>query len=74
MRMLSKKDFSAGKLETLKGYRSRITVVTVNGEVQTTEEAQVYAMIFIFSSLCNWPRTLLTCCPLANSAKRHGYT
>ena len=42
MHMLSEKDLSSGELETLKRSRSPITVEKANGEVQTTEEAQVY--------------------------------
>ena len=45
MHVLSKKDLSLGGLETLKRSRSSITVVTANEEVQTNEEAQVYANV-----------------------------
>ena len=40
--MLSKKDFSSEELETLRRSRTTTTVVTVNGEVLTSEETQVY--------------------------------
>ena len=41
MRMLSKKDLSSDELDTLRRSRNPITVVTVQGEVQTNEEVQV---------------------------------
>ena len=42
MHTLSKKELSSEELETLRRPRNSTTVVTVNGEVQTNEEAQVY--------------------------------
>ena len=42
MHMLSKKNLSSAEMDTLKRSRTPVTVVTGNGEVQTTEEAQVY--------------------------------
>ena len=42
MHMLSKKDWSPDKMETLLRSRNPTTVVTANGEVQTNEEAQEY--------------------------------
>ena len=42
MQMLSKEDLSSAVLETLRKSMIPTTVVTANGEVQTTEEAQVY--------------------------------
>ena len=42
MHMLSKKDWSSNKMETLLRSRNTTTVVTANGEVQTIEEIQVY--------------------------------
>ena len=41
MHMFSKKDLSSGELDTLERSGFSTTVVTVNGEVQTNEEAQV---------------------------------
>ena len=69
MHVLSKQDLSSGELETLKRSRSPITVVTVNGEVQTNEEAQVYVHDLHISSLCSCLRILLPYGPLANFAK-----
>ena len=42
MHMLSKKDVSSAEQETLQTSRSPTTVNTANGEVQTSEEAEVY--------------------------------
>ena len=42
MHMLSKKDSSSAELDTLRKSRNPTTVVTANGKVQTSEEAQVY--------------------------------
>ena len=42
MHTISKKDLSSGELDTPKGSKTSITVVTANGEVETSEEAQVY--------------------------------
>ena len=42
MHMLSKKDFSSAELETLQKSRNPTVVITTNGEVQTSEEAQGY--------------------------------
>ena len=42
MHMLGKKDVSLDELETLRKSRNSATVITANGEVQTSEEAQVF--------------------------------
>ena len=42
MQMISKKDLNSAELETLTTSKSPTTVITVNGEVQTHEEATVY--------------------------------
>ena len=42
MHMISKKDLNSAELETVTTSRSSTTVFTVNGEVQTHEEATVY--------------------------------
>ena len=42
MHLISKKDFSSAKLETVTTSRSPTTVITANGQVQTHEEATVY--------------------------------
>ena len=39
--MVSKKDLTSAKLETMRMSRNRTTVMTANGEVQTREEATV---------------------------------
>ena len=40
--MVSKKDLNSAELETMRTSGSPTTVMTVNGEVQTREEATVY--------------------------------
>ena len=42
MHMLSKKVLSSAELDTLRKSRNPTTVITANGKVQTSEEAQVY--------------------------------
>ena len=42
VRMLSEKDSSSRELDTLRISRNPTTVITANGEVETSEEAQVY--------------------------------
>ena len=42
MHMVSNKDLKTAELETVTTSRSPTTVITVNGEVQTHEEATVY--------------------------------
>ena len=46
MHMLSKKDLSSAEMDTLRRSKTPVTVVTANGEVQTTEEAQVFVHDF----------------------------
>ena len=49
MYMLSKKDLSSGELETPKGSRSSVTVLTTNGENQTTNFAESTITFVILS-------------------------
>ena len=42
MHMLSRKDLNSGELETCQKSRNPTTAIAANGEVQTSEEAQVY--------------------------------
>ena len=42
MHMLSRKDLSPAELGTLRKSRNPTTEITANGEVQTSEESQVY--------------------------------
>ena len=42
MHMVSKRDLNSADLETVRTSKSPTTVMTANGEVQTTEEATVY--------------------------------
>ena len=46
MHVVSKKTLNSAELETLRTSRSPTTVMTANGEVQTREEATVYAKQF----------------------------
>ena len=48
MHTMSKKDLSSGELDTPKRSKTSITVVTANGVVETSEEAQVYVNDFHF--------------------------
>ena len=43
MHMISKKDLNSAEMDTLTTSKSPTTVITANGEVQTHEEATVYA-------------------------------
>ena len=43
--MVSKRDVNSAELETMRTSRSPTTVMTVNGEVQTREEATVYVWL-----------------------------
>ena len=42
MRTLSRKDLNLAELETVRVSRNLTAVITANGEVQTSEEAQVH--------------------------------
>ena len=42
MHMMSTKDLSSDELDTLRRSRNPTVVLTANGEVQTSEEAQIY--------------------------------
>ena len=48
MHMPSKKSFELGRTGTLRKSRNPTRVITVDGEVQTSEEAQVYVHDFDF--------------------------
>ena len=50
MHMISKKVLNSAELETVTTSTSPTTVITANGEVQTNEEATVYARELDFSS------------------------
>ena len=49
MPMISKKDVNFAELETVTTSRSPTTVITADGEVQTSEEATVYVKELDFS-------------------------
>ena len=44
--MLSKKDLSSDKMNTLRRSKNPMTVLTVTGEVQINEDAQVFVQDF----------------------------
>ena len=72
--MISKKDLNSAELETVTASRSPMTVITVNGEVRTNEEAAVYVREFdIFLTmkvLENTPAVL----SLGQLCDEHGYS
>ena len=47
MHLLSRKELSSEEMNTLRRSRSSTVVVTTSEEVQTKEEAQVYAHLFV---------------------------
>ena len=51
MHMISKKDLNSAELETLTTSSCPTTVITVNGEVQTHEEATVFQGIGFFLTM-----------------------
>ena len=58
MHMLSKKDLSSDELElgTLRKSRNPTTVIAVNGEEQTSEEAQVF--VHDLEQSCHWANSV----------------
>ena len=66
MHMLRKKDISS-----LRKSRNLTTVITTNGEVQTSEEAQVYVHGLELFVRCNFSMTRLS---LGKLCEEHGYT
>ena len=48
MHMISKRDLNSAELETVTTSRSPMSVMTVNGEVQTHEEATVYVKELVY--------------------------
>ena len=49
MHMISKKDLSDAEMDILTKWCSLTIVITANGEVQTHEDATVYAKNWIYS-------------------------
>ena len=74
LHMLIKKDLSSDEMETLRRSRNSTTVVTVNGEVQSNDEAQVYAYdvdLFVTVQLLDDTPAVLS---LAKLCEEHDYT
>ena len=74
MHMLSKSDSSSDELDTLRRSRTPVTVKTANGEVQTTQEAQVYVHdldLFVRVQLLDNTPAVLS---LAKLCEEHGYS
>ena len=72
--MLSRKDLNSAELETVKVSKSPTTVVTANGEVQTTEEATVYVKeldLFVTVKLLDDTPAVLS---LGKLCEDHGYS
>ena len=74
MHMLSKKDLSSDEMETFRRLKNTTTVVTASGEVQTSEEAQVYVhdldLFVVVQVLDDTPTVLL----LGKLCEDHGYS
>ena len=74
MHMISEKDLNSAELETVTTSRSPTTVFTVNGEVQTNEEATVYVKeldIFLTMKVLEDTPAVLT---LGKHCDEHGYS
>ena len=74
MHMVSKKDLNSAELVTMRTSRSPTTVMTANGEVQTTEEATVYVQqldLFVKVVLREEIPAMLS---LGKLCEDHGYT
>ena len=74
MHMITKKDMNSAQLETVTTSRSPTTVKTVNGEVQTNEEATVYVTeldIFLTMKVFEDTPAVLS---LGKLCDEHGYS
>ena len=74
MHMLSEKDLSSAELDTLRKSRNPTTLITATGEVQTSEEAQVYVHdpdLFVTVRILGDTRAVLS---LGNLCEERGYT
>ena len=63
MHMLNKRDLNSAELETVRVSRTPVIVITVNGEVQTNEEAAVYVKefdLFVTAKLLQDTRAVLS--------------
>ena len=74
MYMVSKKDLNSAELETMRTPRSPTTIMTANGEVQTREDATVFAKqldLFVKVMLLEETPAVLS---LGKLCEDHGYT
>ena len=74
MHMVSKRDLNSAELETMRTSRSPTTVMTVNGEVQTREEATENVKeldLFVTVMLLDETPAVLS---LGKLCEDHGYT
>ena len=74
MKMVSKKDLNSAELEIMRTSRSPTTVMKANGEVQTREEATVFAKqldLFVKVMLLEETPAVLS---LGKICEDHGYT
>ena len=74
MHMLSKRDESSGELDSLRKSRIPTTVITANGEVQTSVEAQVYVhdlALFVTVQILDDTRAVLS---LGKLCEEHGFS
>ena len=72
--MVSKRDINCAELKTMRTSRSPTTVLTANGEVQTSEEATVYVKeldLFVTVMLLEEYPAVLS---LGKLCEDHGYT
>ena len=74
MHTLSKKELNSEELQTLRRPRNPTTVVTANGEVQTTEEAQVHVHDLDLFVTVQIPEGTLAILSLGKLCDEHGYT
>ena len=74
MHMLRRKDLNSAELDTVRPSRSPTKVITVNGEVQTNEEATVYDYdldLFVTAQILEDTPTVLSQSKLCED---HGYS
>ena len=74
MHMLSRKGLNSAQLETIRVSRNPTTILTVNGEVQTNEEATVYVHdldLFVTAQILEDTPAVLS---LGKLCEDHGYS
>ena len=74
MRTLSRKDLNLAELETVRVSRNLTAVITANGEVQTSEEEQVFVHdldLFVTVQILGTTPAVLS---LGKPREEHGYS